>query len=134
MVKIPEDFLIVVVASDQLVADKTKAYLNLQSGITHSLILPLDELKDDADNKIGLIIYIESSSEPEKFGKLSDFLPDFEKWKRKITKIPALKIGKSGESNKIRIRNIPDKKEIKELVDFVRGQLSKLFKISSESL
>jgi hypothetical protein len=136
MVKIPKDCHILIISFDETYDEGGIENLLInQAGVDHRLLLNLEDFNNSKKN-LGLVIYVDRSSE---VGRLKDFQPSFNKLKRKIAGIPTLKIRitehfMNTECGILKIRNTPKKGKIKEIVEFVREQLAKMYKFSFDPI
>lgn len=141
MINIPESCQIVIISHDEIYdVGKIESFLNYQSGITHKLLLNLDDLvKKNSNKDVGIIIYIDRYADGVSLSKQNN---SFKKVKNFLKGIPALKIKKviqpknehlveqPKEEFILTIRNEPTDGKIKEVIDFLKKQLSELYPFS----
>lgn len=134
MVKIPENFYILIISFDKEYNQEDvieNLFIN-QAGVSHKLLLNLDQLSKVSGKDIGLVIYIDRS---KRFFRLKNFFIGLRiAIKCGLKKIPSLKIqlSENFEENILRIYNLPKIEKLRKIVDFLKEHLNKNYKISFE--
>lgn len=145
MVKIPDSCQILIISHDEVYdVGKIESFLINQSGITHKLLLNLDDLVEKNSNKdLGVIIYIDRYAEGVSLRKVNN---SFRRVKNFLKGIPALKFKKviqpknehlveqPKEEFILTIRNAPKDGKIKEVIDFLKNQLSAIYPFTYKTI
>lgn len=140
MINIPKYCRIIIISGDEVYdVGVIESFLNFQKGISHELLINLDDLvKEDSNKDLGVVIYIDRYADGVCLGKQNS---SFNKVKRFLRGIPVLKIKKvvdptnqhlveePKEQYVFTIKNAPSDGKI-EIIDSLKEYLSELYPFS----
>jgi len=98
-------------------------------GFSHERIIDLDDLPSNSEIIFDFVIYIHRT---KKHRGISEFLKIFNSFKRKFIGIPSLKVNIVEPINKcfIKVRNIPQSKNIRNILESVMSHLGEMYHVS----
>jgi len=129
-VNIPRNFNVAVVSFDGTYDDGFIEFLLINKvGFAHESIIDLDDLPTNSERKFDLVIYIHRT---KKNRTISEFLEILNRFKGKFIGVPSLKVNIMEHINKsvIKVRNISQNNNFRDIIESVAGHLGKMYNIS----